>query len=128
MDLAREALQWLLVAAGLTGFSPSMKAPNDPLASVALKSRHLQASVAPHAIVSQGLFFTYQNLLGSTKGQSRCPMSPSCSEYGRLAVRRYGLARGVLMAGDRLHRCGHDFHLYSTTVENRGVLYQDYPY
>jgi putative membrane protein insertion efficiency factor len=36
---------------------------------------------------------------------SRCKYHPSCSEYAVQAVRRYGLVRGVVLAGWRLLRC-----------------------
>jgi len=34
-----------------------------------------------------------------------CPYFPSCSEYGRLAVMKYGVFRGVMKAGGRVLRC-----------------------
>ncbi|MGB2952978.1 MAG: membrane protein insertion efficiency factor YidD [Gaiellaceae bacterium] len=34
-----------------------------------------------------------------------CKYYPSCSEYALLAFRKYGLARGSLLAGWRLLRC-----------------------
>ena len=36
---------------------------------------------------------------------SRCKYHPSCSEYAVDAVRRYGVVRGVVLAGWRLLRC-----------------------
>lgn len=38
-----------------------------------------------------------------------CRFAPSCSVYGREAVRRYGLARGGWIALKRILRC-HPFH------------------
>jgi putative component of membrane protein insertase Oxa1/YidC/SpoIIIJ protein YidD len=37
-----------------------------------------------------------------------CPMYPSCSEYSRQAVARFGFAKGWVMSMDRLMRCGRD--------------------
>jgi putative component of membrane protein insertase Oxa1/YidC/SpoIIIJ protein YidD len=37
-----------------------------------------------------------------------CPMYPSCSEYSRQAVTRFGFAKGWVMSMDRLMRCGRD--------------------
>jgi putative membrane protein insertion efficiency factor len=34
-----------------------------------------------------------------------CKYYPSCSEYALLAFRKYGLLRGLLLAGWRLLRC-----------------------
>jgi putative membrane protein insertion efficiency factor len=36
---------------------------------------------------------------------SRCRYHPSCSQYAVDAVRRYGVLRGVVLAGWRLLRC-----------------------
>jgi uncharacterized protein len=36
---------------------------------------------------------------------ARCKYHPSCSQYAVDAVRRYGLLRGVVLAGWRLLRC-----------------------
>jgi putative membrane protein insertion efficiency factor len=36
---------------------------------------------------------------------ARCKYHPSCSEYAVHAVRRYGVMRGVVLAGWRLLRC-----------------------
>ena len=36
---------------------------------------------------------------------ARCKYHPSCSEYAVHAVRRYGVVRGVVLAGWRLLRC-----------------------
>jgi putative membrane protein insertion efficiency factor len=34
-----------------------------------------------------------------------CPFSPTCSEYAKLAIAKYGLLAGCLMAADRYSRC-----------------------
>ena len=36
---------------------------------------------------------------------SRCKYHPSCSHYAVDAVRRYGVLRGIVLAGWRLLRC-----------------------
>ena len=36
---------------------------------------------------------------------SRCKYHPSCSQYAVDAVRRYGVLRGIALAGWRLLRC-----------------------
>ena len=38
-------------------------------------------------------------------GLIRCRFRPSCSAYGREAIRRYGLARGGRLAATRILRC-----------------------
>ena len=38
-----------------------------------------------------------------------CRFLPTCSEYARQAVEKYGAARGSLLAAKRMSRC-HPFH------------------
>jgi len=38
-------------------------------------------------------------------GLIRCRFRPSCSAYGREAIRRYGLAKGGMLAAARILRC-----------------------
>jgi uncharacterized protein len=46
----------------------------------------------------------YQLLLSPLVGQ-RCRYYPSCSEYAAQAIGRYGILRGLVLAGWRLLRC-----------------------
>jgi uncharacterized protein len=46
----------------------------------------------------------YQLLLSPLVGE-RCKYYPSCSEYAAQAVNRYGILRGLVLAGWRLLRC-----------------------
>jgi putative membrane protein insertion efficiency factor len=46
----------------------------------------------------------YQRLLSPLAG-ARCRYYPSCSEYAAQAIRRYGILRGLVLAGWRLLRC-----------------------
>jgi len=50
----------------------------------------------------------YRGPLNSLSAVRRgvCPMHPSCSEYGRQAVRKHGFLVGWVMTMDRLLRCG----------------------
>ena len=67
----------------------------------------------------------YQNHLGKIKG-SYCPMYPSCSEYGKIAINKYGYI-GVLKTFDRLHRCSHDLENYEVIIFDDEVRYLDEP-
>ncbi len=57
-----------------------------------------------------GLMQVYDGPLNHLRSVRRgaCPMYPSCSQYARQAVARYGFVRGWMMAMDRLTRCGRD--------------------
>jgi uncharacterized protein len=46
----------------------------------------------------------YQRLLSPFIGQ-HCKYYPSCSEYALQAVQRFGILRGLVLAGWRLLRC-----------------------
>lgn len=67
---------------------------------------------------------TYQVVVSPTNGRY-CPMVPSCSSYSLQAIRRYGIPMGILMTADRLHRCGHDIHLYTIVDTPMGSRYSD---
>jgi putative membrane protein insertion efficiency factor len=46
----------------------------------------------------------YQRVFSPFLGQ-RCRYYPSCSEYAAQAIERYGILRGLVLAGWRLLRC-----------------------
>jgi putative membrane protein insertion efficiency factor len=46
----------------------------------------------------------YQRLLSPLVG-TRCKYYPSCSEYAAQAIGRFGILRGLVLAGWRLLRC-----------------------
>jgi len=55
-----------------------------------------------------GLVRLYQLTLSRLLPPS-CRFHPSCSEYTRQAIERYGLSRGVWLGAKRLSRC-HPFN------------------
>jgi putative membrane protein insertion efficiency factor len=58
------------------------------------------------------LIFVYQRLVSPVLTyffRSGCRFYPTCSEFGRQAVLRYGPWRGTLLTMARLSRC-HPFH------------------
>jgi uncharacterized protein len=46
----------------------------------------------------------YQRMISPALG-SRCKYYPSCSEYAAQAISRFGILRGLVLAGWRLLRC-----------------------
>lgn len=50
------------------------------------------------------LLAAYKRLLSPMFG-SRCRFDPSCSDYARIAVARFGAARGSILALWRIARC-----------------------
>jgi putative membrane protein insertion efficiency factor len=51
-----------------------------------------------------GLMFVYQKTL-SPLTNAECPHYPSCSEFARQCIDRYGWFKGIMLAADRLMRC-----------------------
>ena len=56
-----------------------------------------------------------------------CPMEPSCSRYGAMAVNKHGIIVGSLMISDRLNRCGHDLSYYKIIYKNGRLINEDIP-
>ena len=63
----------------------------------------------------------YQLLVSPALG-SRCKYYPSCSEYAIQAVRRYGILRGLVLAGWRLLRCNPWSHGGFDPVEHQRLF------
>ncbi|MFC3812723.1 membrane protein insertion efficiency factor YidD [Lacihabitans lacunae] len=51
-----------------------------------------------------GLFLMYKTFF-SSQDLTVCTFTPSCSEYGILAVKKFGMVKGGVMTMDRLTRC-----------------------
>lgn len=47
----------------------------------------------------------YQKYLSALKGRACCIYTPSCSEYTRQAVEKYGAIRGLILGIWRILRC-----------------------
>ena len=63
----------------------------------------------------------YQKFLSPAHGQ-RCRYYPSCSEYAAQAIQRFGILRGLLLAGWRLLRCNPWSHGGFDPVENQRLF------
>ena len=63
----------------------------------------------------------YQRLVSPALGQ-RCKYHPSCSTYALQAIRRYGILRGLVLAGWRLLRCNPWSHGGLDPVENQRLF------
>lgn len=65
------------------------------------------------------LLWLYQNQI-SPWFPARCRFRPTCSQYAKEAVEKYGAARGSLLAAKRLAKC-HPFH------RQRGIEFDPVP-
>ena len=58
--------------------------------------------------IAVGAIRVYQRFISPMLPKA-CRFEPTCSEYTRQAISRYGIARGVFMGFIRLMKC-HPFH------------------
>jgi putative membrane protein insertion efficiency factor len=63
----------------------------------------------------------YQRLFSPLLG-SRCKYYPSCSEYAAQAIERFGILRGLVLAGWRLLRCNPWSHGGFDPVEDQRLF------
>ena len=82
---------------------PTSSTETEPGNLVGSRSRR-----GPVAVVFVLLVRFYQRFI-SPFTPPMCRFSPSCSEYARQAIVKYGALRGVWMGGLRILRC-HPFH------------------
>jgi len=58
----------------------------------------------PLSLAFGGSLYVYQNFFSQHLSAS-CLYSPSCSDFGKYAVKEFGLIKGTLLSFDRLSRC-----------------------
>ena len=63
----------------------------------------------------------YQRLISPAVG-ARCKYYPSCSEYAAQAIQRFGILRGLVLAGWRLLRCNPWSHGGFDPVEDQRLF------
>jgi putative membrane protein insertion efficiency factor len=63
----------------------------------------------------------YQRLLSPVVGQ-RCKYYPSCSEYAAQAITKFGILRGLVLAGWRVLRCNPFSHGGYDPVEDQRLF------
>jgi uncharacterized protein len=63
----------------------------------------------------------YQRVFSPAIGQ-RCKYYPSCSEYAAQAIQRFGILRGLVLAGWRLLRCNPWSHGGFDPVEDQRLF------
>lgn len=63
----------------------------------------------------------YQRIFSPVFG-SRCKYYPSCSEYAAQAIDRFGILRGLVLAGWRLCRCNPWSHGGFDPVEDQRMF------
>ena len=72
---------------------------------------------------ASNLINIYQKFI-SPINQSTCQSYPSCSNYGKQAIKKHG-SYGILLTADRLNRCGHDTDKYTKIIVNQSIKNYD---
>ena len=60
--------------------------------------------INPINVIFGGALYIYQNIV-SKHISSNCLYTPSCSEFGKEAIREFGIIKGLSLSVDRVHRC-----------------------
>ncbi|MFH0974441.1 MAG: membrane protein insertion efficiency factor YidD [Spirochaetota bacterium] len=102
----------IFIVFSMPSYSTEKFGPWDPDVSVAdeniaIKIKHSARPVSIFSAPAAGAFFMirgFQKFISPQDGPN-CRFRPTCSEYGRIAVLRYGAVVGAFLAGDRLIRC-----------------------
>jgi uncharacterized protein len=73
------------------------------------------------------LAYTLYRRAWSSQDGDVCSFTPSCSRYAKMAVAKYGILRGIVMAADRLQRCNGLSGNYYPRDPSTGRLYDPVP-
>jgi putative component of membrane protein insertase Oxa1/YidC/SpoIIIJ protein YidD len=61
----------------------------------------------PVTLIFDGSMYVYQKTI-SRQISAECEYTPSCSEFSKKLIQRFGIIKGVFLSADRLMRCnGH---------------------
>lgn len=72
-------------------------------------------------LIGAALLGLYRTFI-STQDIPSCPFNPTCGEYARQAIERYGIVIGLIMAADRYQRCNGLSARYYQRDEETGRL------
>ncbi|OJJ14876.1 hypothetical protein BKI52_40690 [marine bacterium AO1-C] len=80
------------------------------------KPTFIQA-INPFYWAFSGLLTTYQQVI-SPQISASCVYETSCSRFSRIAIKKYGIIKGIALTADRLSRCTH-----SAVEETPGIYF-----
>ena len=67
----------------------------------------------------------YQKWISPVRGENKCPMYPSCSQYAKIAFRVLPWYKAYPKVLERLLRCGNELYLYPTVRVNGNIRWYD---
>jgi uncharacterized protein len=73
-----------------------------------------------------GLFLMYKTFF-SSQDMASCTFTPSCSEFGIISVKKYGMFKGGIMTMDRLSRCN-GLSPTKYNIDKKTLLLKDEPW
>lgn len=84
---------------------------------------NLVKKLNPVNIVFGGLLYLYQNTL-SQQFSATCLYNPSCSDFSKQSIQKYGLLKGVFLSAGRIMRCNRiaATGIHPLRVENNKVI------
>jgi uncharacterized protein len=93
-----------------------------PSASYVFKDSHWLVKYNPLSLVFGGGLLFYQKVV-SPQFMQGCAFEPSCSNFSKQCIHRFGILKGVALSTDRLTRCTRlssiDFHPALFTADNK---------
>ena len=67
----------------------------------------------------------YQKWISPVRGEKKCPMYPSCSQYSKNAFQMLPWYMAYIKTMERLLRCGNDLHIYPMVKVDGEVRWKD---
>ena len=69
--------------------------------------KHNVQSYSAPAVVFQLLIKFFQTFISTQDGPT-CPFRPTCSAYGKKAIQKHGILKGVFISSERIIRCNYE--------------------
>ena len=70
-------------------------------------------------------FSLYQRWVSPVRGNIKCPMFPSCSQYTKTSYQVLPVYLAFPKSFERILRCGHELHLYPEIKINNHIRWYD---
>jgi hypothetical protein len=86
---------------------------------------HSKLNLESYGEGNNNFFNFYQKWISPVKGNSNCPMHPSCSQYAKEAFHLLPWYEAYPKSLERLLRCGNELHLYRRVRINDTISWFD---
>lgn len=99
-------------------------APSAQSETHALENSEMSETAAFFAAPFNALLRLYREALRQAR-PGICQMHPSDSAYAVQAIKKHGAGKGILLASDRIQRCGNDLKHYEPVIIDGKPFYSD---